>query len=490
MRVLVTGADEPLRRIVVDALARRGHAARLLSCRAAEEARRWATDVEAWPGSPAEEAGVLGAAEGCGAILQLGPAAEGDEEDGVRWLLAEAERAGVERYVYLSDAIPPPDGGPERLVRGSARRWLLVRPGHVYGPGDGAIALLLKMVRSLPAIPLFGDGDRRFWPLWVGDLGAALARAVEPDAPHGVTLEIVGPEPATVRQVLDQLMALTDQRPALVPVPEWLGRLGGRAADALGGGNPGVPELLCLLAEDERSHVAEPELLSRILGVRPTPLPEGLGLLVGALSESLPTEGRGPLHRQRYWVDLAGAGIGPQTLLDRVREQFYTLPPAPLMRVGVEPKDPGRLELGATVSLAIPLRGHVQVRVEELSPHAITLATVDGHFLAGLIRFMARGLPEDRLRFEIRSYTRPRHLVDQVAMLAGGKLAQRALWVSVCREVARRAGGEIVDGPRWEETRLDAAATEAVERWSEDLVRRGARASGSGGQRGRGDSAA
>src|SRR5690606_33920037 len=107
--------------------------------------------------------------------------------EGTRALLAEAERAGARRFVYVS-SLGAPQGtsdyhrskaAAEEAVRASGLDWLILRPGNVYGPGDEVISLLLKMVRTLPAIPVIGDGDQPFQPVWAEDLAQALALAVE-----------------------------------------------------------------------------------------------------------------------------------------------------------------------------------------------------------------------------------------------------------------------------------------------------------------------
>jgi uncharacterized protein YbjT (DUF2867 family) len=117
--------------------------------------------------------------------------------EGTRRLAAEAKRAGVRRFVYVSSL------GAERgasdyhrskkaaedAVRAVAPEgWLILRPGNVYGPGDEVISLLLKMVRALPVVPTIGRGDQPFQPVWHEDLGLALARAVERENPRGVAL--------------------------------------------------------------------------------------------------------------------------------------------------------------------------------------------------------------------------------------------------------------------------------------------------------------
>ena len=58
------------------------------------------------------------------------------------------------------------------------------------------------------------------------------------------------------------------------------------------------------------------------------------------------------------------------------------------VEVGAEPGTPNVVEEGATLTLSLPLRGHIQVRVAEASDRRITLLTLSGHPLAGAVRFL------------------------------------------------------------------------------------------------------
>src|SRR5688500_12949566 len=243
MKVLVTGGTGVVGKAAVDHLLKPGHAVRLLSRHADADARQWASGVEPHTGSVSSDQAVAGAAEGCDAVLHVaGIVAERPPEntfqevnvEGTRRLAREARRAGVRRFVYVSSY--GADRGEsdyhrskfaaEQVVRAEAPPgWLIVRPGNVYGPGDEVISLLLKMVRTLPAIPLIGLGDQPFQPVWMDDLGLALARAVERENPREATVDVLGPDVTTMRDVIELLGKITERNPVLVPVPEFMARI-------------------------------------------------------------------------------------------------------------------------------------------------------------------------------------------------------------------------------------------------------------------------
>jgi NADH dehydrogenase len=162
--------------------------------------------------------------------------------DGTRHVVAEAARAGVPHLVYVSSLGAERGKSPyhrtkfagEAEARSFPGRWVVVRPGNVYGPGDGQISLLLKMVRALPVIPMPGGGGDEFQPVWADDVGEALARACERDDLAGRVLEVAGAERTSTRDLLDRFARLTGREPARVPVPGALAALGVKLAGAAG----------------------------------------------------------------------------------------------------------------------------------------------------------------------------------------------------------------------------------------------------------------
>ncbi|HET6232688.1 MAG TPA: DUF1990 family protein [Longimicrobiaceae bacterium] len=493
MKVLVTGGTGVVGRSAVDHLVRAGHTVRLLSRHAEDDARQWASGVEARTGDVSDAGSVFGAADGCDAVLHVaGIVAESPPEvtfdavnvEGTRNLVREASRAGVERFVHVSSlGAERGESGYHRskkaaedVVRsGFSGRWMVCRPGNVYGPGDEVISLLLKMVRTLPAVPVV-SGDQEFQPVWVEDVGQALARAVEGEKGWGQVLEMAGPETTTTNRLLELMEKLTGRSIVRVPVPEFLAKLGTQAAGLVGVDLPVNQDQLVMLAEGNVIGPGGTNALSDVFGVEPTRLAEGLSKLADAMPEKLPSEGTGRLHRERFWADIRGSGMTPEQVLALVRDQFHTLPPDGIMEVAPEPGPPAPLEEGATMTLAVPVRGNVQVRVQEVTPRAITSVTLEGHFFAGVIRFMAEEPEPGTVRFEVRTYNRAATLLDRVGIRTVGKVAQTMAWGTVVEEVVRRSGGTAPDGVETVDETLDEEDAKDVEKWTEEMVMRRRRA--------------
>lgn len=397
MKVLVTGGTGVVGKSAVDCLLHGGHTVRLFSRHAENDARQWKAGVEPRTGDVGSDEVVAGAADGCDAVLHLaGIVSEDPPEttfenvnvEGTRRLCREAKRAGVRRFIYVSSlgadrgesAYHRSKAAAEDIVRAEAPPgWLILRPGNVYGPGDEVVSLLLKMVRALPVVPVIGRGDQAFQPVWHEDLGMALARAVERQDPRETALDLAGPDITTTSEVIDRLEKLTGKRTLRLPIPEALARLGAGAAEAVGLDLRVTSDQITMLTEENVIPSGGVNALTDTFGVTPLTLAEGLGRLVDSMPERLPSEGTGALERQRYWADIHGSTRTAGELFERFRTRFREVSPDALMQVGAEPGSHAELAEGNTLTLALPLRGNIQVRVLEVADNTATCVTLQGH---------------------------------------------------------------------------------------------------------------
>ena len=492
MRVLVTGGTGVVGTAAVRSLVRRGHDVCLFSRNADRDVERWPRGVEARSGKIEDPQSLLGALDGCDAVVHVaGIIAEDPPEatfervniDGTRHLLREAERAGVGRFIYVSSL--GADRGTsdyhrskraaEELVRQFRGAWLVLRPGNVYGPGDDVISLLLRMVRTLPAIPVIGGGDHPFQPIAADDLGEAIAGAVERSDLSRVTLDLAGAERTSMNDMLDRLSRITQKTPLRLPLPSWIAEAGARAAGAVGIDLPFNTDQIKMLVEENVIPAGQENALVTTFKIRPTPLDDGLRRLADDMPEQTPSEGTGRLHRRRYWADIGDCSLTATELFERFRTGFKGFMPEATLEVGAEHGTPWVPDEGETLTIGLPLRGNVQVRVLEVAERWMTIVTVEGHPLAAAIRFIAEDRGADVVRFEIQTFDRAGSLVDAVMLAIAGDLLKDATWRSVVQRVIDETGAA-VDGVQHSDEVLEGEDARRVEEWADALVMAGRRA--------------
>jgi uncharacterized protein YbjT (DUF2867 family) len=200
---------------------------------------------------------------------------------GTERLVRAAADAGVGRYVYASGVGAAPDGAKtwyrakwrgEEAIRSAGIEYAIVRPSWVYGPGDISLNKFVAFHRWLPFVPVVGDGGQRVQPVFVDDVGAALAAAAEPGTPGG-TYEIGGPDVHTMNEVLGVMMEMRGKRKPLLHLPAWIPKAGAFFLQFIPGAplSPGAIDFATAdaVADTASLRAAFPEL-------RPRSLREGL----------------------------------------------------------------------------------------------------------------------------------------------------------------------------------------------------------------------
>jgi len=481
MRVLVTGGSGVVGLSVVRQLVEGGHTVRLLSRHADEDVRQFPAGVEARNGDVSDRGSITGSACGCDAVLhvagivrEIPPAVTFKKVnvDGTANMLAEAWASGVKRFVYVSSlgadrgtsAYHQSKREAEILVEAFAGNWTILRPGNVYGPGDEVLSRLLKMVRSLPAIPVIDDGEQPFQPIWHEDLSRAIVTVVERNDLQTQTLELAGAETTSMNDVIDRLSVIVDRSPLKVPVPGFLAMFGVGAASKIGIQLPADENQLTMLKE-ENLIIAENAMTST-LSIRLTPLDQGLKKLADQLPEQLPQDGFGPLQHKRFWADIEGSEVSAEEMMEHFRQSCADIMP---IEFEAEPGTPKVLHRGVTLTAALPVRGHIQMRVIELEKRSITFATLEGHPLAGVVRF--RCTPDEgSLCFEVDIQARAADFFDWVAMRTVGAVAQNSNWVQVVRRMIKVSGGKAPDGVQHESENVKGEEIARVENSINDLV--------------------
>ncbi len=483
MKVLVTGGTGVVGEAAVTEILASGHTVRLLSRNAAEHVKQWPAGVESWPASIADQNELRGCAEGCDLVMHVAGIVEETgaltfesvNVEGTRAIVREAERCKVGRFVYVSSLGAESGDSPyhrskrraEDIVRNFGGGWIILRPGNVYGPGDEVVSLLLTMVRTLPVVPVIGTGDDKFQPIWVEDLAAALSQCVRRTDLHGRVLELAGEEKTSFNDLLERMSEITGRSPARIPIPPFLASAGATIAGLLGAKIPINESQLIMLTEGNVIATPGANALVGVFHITPTPLDSGLRKLADGLPEQTPDKGVGMLKRNRFWVDIAGGQLVPEELFARFRLRFGEL--TPFLDVHAEPGTPAILGKGNTLTMALPVRGNVQVRVEQLMANSAVLVTLTGHPLAGAIRFLAeqRG---DLIRFEVQAYDRPANLADWLVMRSVGDGLQARTWESLLQAMVGESGGAAVTPLQHEEAYLDEGKAERVEEWVKELI--------------------
>ncbi len=150
------------------------------------------------------------------------------DAEGTEALAAAAVTAGVGRIVYMSGAGAAPDAPKhwfrakwraEEAIRGSGIVYTILRPSWVYGPGDHSLNRFLGFSRWLPFVPQIGNGRQILVPVYVGDIGALAADALETPAAENATLEVGGPDALSMDEIIRTALRVMHRRRPILHAP-------------------------------------------------------------------------------------------------------------------------------------------------------------------------------------------------------------------------------------------------------------------------------
>ncbi len=207
-------------------------------------------------------------AEGAGAVARAAAAV------GAR--LVHVSAIGADANAASDYARAKAEG--ERLVLDAQPGAIIMRPSIVFGPEDDFFNRFAALARALPGLPLPGGGHTRFQPVFAGDAGEMIARAVDGEAKSGTIYELGGPDVRTFRELMEFTLATIQRRRLLVPVPFALMKLQAMFAQFLP--NPPItPDQVELLKTDNVVS-ADAHAQGRTI--------EGLGMIPNSIASIVP----------------------------------------------------------------------------------------------------------------------------------------------------------------------------------------------------------
>jgi uncharacterized protein YbjT (DUF2867 family) len=205
-------------------------------------------------------------------------------------IVAAAEASCLSRAVFVSTtgiftALNAPTRAvrlaAEETIRSSGLDWTIVRPTMIYGrPGDRNLERLVRLVRRSPVIPLPGGGHGLQQPVHVDDLADAVVRCLERDGTTGRCFDLAGPEPLTLRELVETTAAVVGRTVRLVPVPLRPAVAGAKVYERLRRRPAVRAEQLERLGEHKAFDISA---AVDALGFGPRPFAEGMRLEVSLL---------------------------------------------------------------------------------------------------------------------------------------------------------------------------------------------------------------
>jgi uncharacterized protein YbjT (DUF2867 family) len=232
---------------------------------------------------------IAAAVEGADAVINLVGIFDGNLDqvhvEGAGKLAAAAKDAGAKAFVHIS-AIGTDEHSDsnysrtkalgEKAVRSAFPKATIIRPSVVFGAEDNFTNRFAGL-SGFSILPVFAP-KTRFQPIFVRDLGQAIAAAALDPRSYGDTIyELGGPDVFSMRELCSEIARLAGQSPDLVDMPDFLASM-----IASFGFLPGAPltrDQWIMLQKDNVPSGKYPGL--KAFGISPTPMSAVAGEWLG-----------------------------------------------------------------------------------------------------------------------------------------------------------------------------------------------------------------
>ena len=139
-----------------------------------------------------------------------------------------AQRVGAKRLVHISgigaDAASPwpyirSRGEGEAAVQAAFPSVATVRPTVMFAQDDGFLTTILRLLRILPAYPIFGDGRTRLQPAYADDVAVAITQVLRQSKKPYPIYELAGPRVYSYEELVRTIARNAGLRPVLMRMP-------------------------------------------------------------------------------------------------------------------------------------------------------------------------------------------------------------------------------------------------------------------------------
>ena len=292
LHIAIAGGSGFIGTVLANRLVTAGHAVRVLT-----RSREHARDTWLLPDTDVVEVGryddpevLHGVFAGCDAVVNLAGILNerGDNGEGFRRvhvdlplrLVKACKHSGVPHLLHLSalnaDSFAASyylrsKGEAEKLLEAESGHVLKVsifRPSVVFGPGDDFTNRFARLARVSPGVLPLPCADKRFQPVYVGDVADALVKTIAAREFAGQRYDLGGPEVVTLAELVRYVARLSGHPVRVVPLNDLLSSVQANILEFV----PGKP-----FSRDNLRSMEEDSVLTRnnglaALGIVPTPM--------------------------------------------------------------------------------------------------------------------------------------------------------------------------------------------------------------------------
>jgi len=112
----------------------------------------------------------------------------------------------------------------EEFIRKNFKVATILKPSVVYSVDDNFTTNFMSILNILPIFPLYYNGETKFMPICCSDLTEIIYQVINQNL-KSITIECVGAEQITLKEILQKLLKLIGKKRLLLPLPLLIAKL-------------------------------------------------------------------------------------------------------------------------------------------------------------------------------------------------------------------------------------------------------------------------
>jgi len=112
----------------------------------------------------------------------------------------------------------------ENKIKKTFSNFVILKPSIIYSVDDNFSTMLMRMLKYLPLFPIYFEGKTNFHPLHVSDMTEIIEKVIKEEI-CSESIECIGPESITFKEILNKIMISLDIKRILMPVPYFIAQL-------------------------------------------------------------------------------------------------------------------------------------------------------------------------------------------------------------------------------------------------------------------------
>ena len=108
--------------------------------------------------------------------------------------------------------------GGEDAIKKNFKNFSILKPSVVYSVDDNFTTNFMQIFNLLPFFPLYYNGKTKFTPINCSDLTEVILQVIKQGL-RSITIECIGPEQITFKEILQKLLKSVGKKRLLIPLP-------------------------------------------------------------------------------------------------------------------------------------------------------------------------------------------------------------------------------------------------------------------------------